>query len=795
MKATAINLIIGADIAQFESAMSKLQKATKKIGKQFTDIGKSMTIGLTVPLVGLGIAAIKSASEIDTLKRALKAVMGSTERAEAEFKKLIEVAKLPGLGLEDAVRGSVNLQAAGFSADQARRALLAFGNALATVGKGKDDLAGVNLVLTQILNKPKVMQQDLNQLFERLPQVRGAMLKTFGTFSSEGLQAMGIDGVEFVEKIITEFEKLPKMTGGLKNAFENMGDSIQISLAKLGLSINKTFDIEGLINNVSDFIAKLVSAFDNLSPAAQKTILVMAGLVTVMGPLMYLFGTLLTSITPVGLAIFGIVTAITALTGVVTYFTGANKDLSNGLRDQEKSIASAKSAFNAEMSVLKAGNISQEERKRLITGINEKYSEFMPRLITEKDTISDINQLQKESNTIFLKKLMLKSQEAALTEKLNKIIELEKKNASTEISMTNALIKSRQKLLETGKGTRGASQFANAQRAIDERKKEIEQIQLSINKEDELYKTISERLGIISSVAEKEKEIASIRNIDSKQTTKKKDYQIGDFFGGGMSFGGNDDFSIGDMGGGMSSVGDGYKIAESKLKESLAKRMLSQEEFNAKMLELQVAQINAELMLHNEDTLVYQELLTQKAELENNYELQSLAMIEKVEEAKRAARQKTFNDTISGLLDLSGAMQEFGMKSKGLALFEIAANTAMGISRAVAAGAGLIFPANIGAIASGVASVVSGGAKAKQAFSGAKFADGGIVSGPTVGMVGEYAGARNNPEVISPLNKLKKLIGDNGGNQLVQVVGSVRVQGQDLLIAIENANKVKMRMA
>lgn len=39
-----------------------------------------------------------------------------------------------------------------------------------------------------------------------------------------------------------------------------------------------------------------------------------------------------------------------------------------------------------------------------------------------------------------------------------------------------------------------------------------------------------------------------------------------------------------------------------------------------------------------------------------------------------------------------------------------------------------------------------------------KFADGGIVSGPTVGLIGEYAGASNNPEVVAPLDKLRSLI-------------------------------------
>lgn len=74
------------------------------------------------------------------------------------------------------------------------------------------------------------------------------------------------------------------------------------------------------------------------------------------------------------------------------------------------------------------------------------------------------------------------------------------------------------------------------------------------------------------------------------------------------------------------------------------------------------------------------------------------------------------------------------------------------------------------------------------------FAKGGIISGPTMGLVGEYPGARQNPEVIAPLNKLQSIIGKskNGGN--INVSGEVRVDGQDLLIAIERANETAGRV-
>ncbi|MCM1369868.1 MAG: hypothetical protein NC204_05790, partial [Candidatus Amulumruptor caecigallinarius] len=47
-----------------------------------------------------------------------------------------------------------------------------------------------------------------------------------------------------------------------------------------------------------------------------------------------------------------------------------------------------------------------------------------------------------------------------------------------------------------------------------------------------------------------------------------------------------------------------------------------------------------------------------------------------------------------------------------------------------------------------------------------KFAEGGIAYGPTLGIFGEYAGARNNPEVVAPLDKLRSMIGGGGAERL-----------------------------
>jgi len=94
------------------------------------------------------------------------------------------------------------------------------------------------------------------------------------------------------------------------------------------------------------------------------------------------------------------------------------------------------------------------------------------------------------------------------------------------------------------------------------------------------------------------------------------------------------------------------------------------------------------------------------------------------------------------------------------------------------------FPFNV-AIAAGAGTAV--GALFDKAIPA--FANGGIVSGPTLGLMGEYAGANTNPEVIAPLDKLQSMIGQGQGS--VEVFG--RISGSDILISTDRARKNRDR--
>ena len=70
-------------------------------------------------------------------------------------------------------------------------------------------------------------------------------------------------------------------------------------------------------------------------------------------------------------------------------------------------------------------------------------------------------------------------------------------------------------------------------------------------------------------------------------------------------------------------------------------------------------------------------------------------------------------------------------------------------------------------------------------------ADGGIASGPTLAMVGEYSGASGNPEVIAPLDKLRGMLAEPTAFDFSKV--KFEIQGRKLVGILGKENEHKKR--
>lgn len=214
------------------------------------------------------VTGVQAAMAYDSQVRGLAAYAKNAQELQAQLNRLQEIAKLPGLGLPEVRAGVLQLEAAGLNAQTAERALMAFGNALALVGKGKSELDGVILALGQIASKGSISAEEINQIAERVPQIRQVLVSAFGTASTEAIQKMGITADEAIKRIIAGLEQLPKATGGALNTFENLQDALTAAFLPIGRGILDIFGsaesgttrLIDLIGNIGKQIGEVFSA-------------------------------------------------------------------------------------------------------------------------------------------------------------------------------------------------------------------------------------------------------------------------------------------------------------------------------------------------------------------------------------------------------------------------------------------------------------------------------------------------------------------------------------------------------
>lgn len=252
---------VKSDASDISNSLGKVASSTTLAASAATlAVGAFLALGAAI--VSVSKFSAEQAIQFDSNIRGLAAYAENTNSLRAQVARLEEMAKAPGLGFDQLIQGVTRLEAAGFSAKQAEGALKQFGNALALVGGSKAELEGVALALTQIKSKGVVSAEEINQIAERVPQVRQAMKDAFGTASSEEIQKLGITASQFVDGITKSLQKLPRATGGLQNALDNIDDAFKKAGRTVGAGFFALFEkgppifnqLSASLQNVANFI-------------------------------------------------------------------------------------------------------------------------------------------------------------------------------------------------------------------------------------------------------------------------------------------------------------------------------------------------------------------------------------------------------------------------------------------------------------------------------------------------------------------------------------------------------------
>ena len=277
MNTKDLNIRIAVKFADFDKSMRQVERRMQQTADRLGTIADGMATSIVMPIVGIGAAAIKAAGDFESLDMALQTTMRNagytTEQARNELEALRKVALAPGIDLEQAVKGSIRLQAVGFSADRARVTIQELANALAASGGTADQLDSVTRQFSQMSSKGRILQEDLSIILENMPGLAKVMKDTFGTISAEGLREAGISADEFIDKLTIGLAKTERVQGGIANAVNNAQSALKQFFATIGNEINKVYNLNDVADSIGKTIGDVADYFRLLDPETKKAII------------------------------------------------------------------------------------------------------------------------------------------------------------------------------------------------------------------------------------------------------------------------------------------------------------------------------------------------------------------------------------------------------------------------------------------------------------------------------------------------------------------------------------------
>ncbi len=176
MAITVRELITKIGFKVDKSSMSKAQKSIGRM-KKGLKIAGGVALGIGAALLGIGVAAVKAASDMEMMTTQFEILFGSAEKATEMMSELKTFAATTPFALKDLAKGTTNLIASGIAAGDAVDTMRMLGD---TAGGSAEKLQGLVLGYSKMESTGKASLEVLNIFAERGIPIFGEMQKNLG---------------------------------------------------------------------------------------------------------------------------------------------------------------------------------------------------------------------------------------------------------------------------------------------------------------------------------------------------------------------------------------------------------------------------------------------------------------------------------------------------------------------------------------------------------------------------------------------------------------------------------------
>lgn len=281
-------------------------------------------------LRGFGLDASKAGHVADVFARAAADTNAEVADMGEAMKYIAPVANAMGISLEESAAAIGIMSDAGIKGSQAGTSLR---GALSRLAKPTDPMIAkmdeLGLSFYDAEGNMKSLKDQvgmLQQAFKGLTpeQQQNALVTLYGQESLSGMMALIDKGPDSLGKLTNS---LKDSNGAADEMARTMQDNMNSSIEQmLGAFESAAIVIQGIIapaiRGVADTIGGLVQKFVDAPEPIQKMVLVIAGLVAAIGPLLFIGGSMLVWFAKLKVAVGFLSTSFPALGGVFTALTG-----------------------------------------------------------------------------------------------------------------------------------------------------------------------------------------------------------------------------------------------------------------------------------------------------------------------------------------------------------------------------------------------------------------------------------------------------------------------------------------
>ena len=273
-----------------------------KLGNKIKDVGKGMTVGLTLPIVAAGGAAVKFASDYEEALNKVDVAFGSSSQAVKNWSKN-------------------SLTAMGISKGEALDSAALFGDMATGMGLSQEKASQMAMRLTQL-------GSDLASFKNISNDVAKTALKSIFTGETESLKNLGVvmteanlqqyaysKGIRKKIKSMSEAEKVNlrynyvlEKTENAHGDFERTGGGaanqmriFQSTLKDLGETFGQYIlpTFTSILKNLNG----MLKSFSQMPEPLKKSIIVLGALLAVLGPIVTVIGSVIAAVNGVTIAL------------------------------------------------------------------------------------------------------------------------------------------------------------------------------------------------------------------------------------------------------------------------------------------------------------------------------------------------------------------------------------------------------------------------------------------------------------------------------------------------------------